>query len=503
MQVLDSMLHVTCKYDKEGSVPVQQHARGAFDAVVFDLLTALIDSWTLWNAVAGSPERGFAWRSKYLELTYQAGAYRGYEGMVREAAELAGIDPECAGELVRRWGELAPWPETHEVVATLARRVPLGIATNCSVTLGRIAAERSGGPYAVVATAESVGYLQAAAGALSVGPGKAADRARAHVVRRRLGSRRAGGQGGRYAGLLAQSHGTGASRPLPAGLHREVASPAAGSRCDAAPHRSRACPRRASKGSKRHASFSISIGSSAIASECWRVPGRLASRCARISRPPSRSTWRSCDRRSRSITVSTLKEAEYFARHGYARHCLRHRYRSGQARPCRAHSGDPGCDLILVTDSRWCGRRRALRPSENRVGFPFLVEIDCGEHRSGLLPTDAAVVEIARTIHASAPAEVPRRLDPCRPFLRHQGAREVSKIAAIERDAAVTAASQDSRRRAACDIVSVGSTPTVLHADHLRGVTEVRAGIYMLWDLAQFSRNMCSTTRSRSRCSPR
>ena len=139
---------------------VQRHARGAFDAVVFDLLTALIDSWTLWNAVAGSPERGFAWRSKYLELTYRAGAYRPYERMVRESAELAGIDPECAGELVRRWGELAPWPETHEVVAALARRVPLAIATNCSVALGRIAAERSGGPYAVVATAESVGYYK-------------------------------------------------------------------------------------------------------------------------------------------------------------------------------------------------------------------------------------------------------------------------------------------------------------------------------------------------------
>jgi len=44
----------------------------------------------------------------------------------------------------------------------------------------------------------------------------------------------------------------------------------------------------------------------------------------------------------------------------------------------------------------------------------------------------------------------------------------------------------------ACDIVSVGSTPTVLRADHLRGVTEVRAGIYMVWDLAQLSRNMCT-----------
>jgi hypothetical protein len=31
-----------------------------YDAVVFDLLTALIDSWTLWNAVAGSQAAGMA-----------------------------------------------------------------------------------------------------------------------------------------------------------------------------------------------------------------------------------------------------------------------------------------------------------------------------------------------------------------------------------------------------------------------------------------------------------
>jgi len=141
-------------------VTAQRHGARAFDAVVFDLLTALIDSWTLWNSVAGSAERGLKWRRKYLELTYRAGAYRAYPEVVREAAEQSAVDPSCAEDLVRRWGELAPWPETKEVVAALARRVPLGIATNCSIALGRIAAERSGGRYAVIATAESVGYYK-------------------------------------------------------------------------------------------------------------------------------------------------------------------------------------------------------------------------------------------------------------------------------------------------------------------------------------------------------
>jgi hypothetical protein len=33
---------------------------GLYDAIVFDLLTALIDSWTLWNSVAGTHEAGLA-----------------------------------------------------------------------------------------------------------------------------------------------------------------------------------------------------------------------------------------------------------------------------------------------------------------------------------------------------------------------------------------------------------------------------------------------------------
>ena len=46
-----------------------------YDAVVFDLLTALIDSWTFWNRAAGSAEDDLRWRREYLALTYAAGSY--------------------------------------------------------------------------------------------------------------------------------------------------------------------------------------------------------------------------------------------------------------------------------------------------------------------------------------------------------------------------------------------------------------------------------------------
>ena len=65
--------------------------RVKYEAVIFDLLTALTDSWSLWNSVAGSPERGMAWRRRYLEITYGCGAYRPYETLVREAARDVGL----------------------------------------------------------------------------------------------------------------------------------------------------------------------------------------------------------------------------------------------------------------------------------------------------------------------------------------------------------------------------------------------------------------------------
>ena len=129
-----------------------------YDAVVFDLLTALLDSWTLWNAVAGSEEAGMRWRRRYLEITYGCGAYRPYETLVRDAAVDVGLPAELGGALERRWRELQPWPEAPAVLKTLP--LPLAVATNCSVRLGRQAAERVGAPFAIVETAESVGFYK-------------------------------------------------------------------------------------------------------------------------------------------------------------------------------------------------------------------------------------------------------------------------------------------------------------------------------------------------------
>ena len=131
-----------------------------FDAVAFDLLTALLDSWTLWNHAAGSEADGLRWRREYLALTYAAGNYRPYEDIVRQAAAQTDLDASCADNLLAQWNDLRPWPEAPALLAALADSVPLGVVTNCSRVLGAAAVVCTGGRFAAVVTAESAGFYK-------------------------------------------------------------------------------------------------------------------------------------------------------------------------------------------------------------------------------------------------------------------------------------------------------------------------------------------------------
>jgi 2-haloalkanoic acid dehalogenase type II len=127
-------------------------------AVLFDLLTALLDSWSLWDSCAGSTVRGRAWRLRYLQLTYGCGDYAPYERLVAEAAAETGLPADAPRGLVERWSELAPWSEVAGMLGQLAGRTRLGVVTNCSRALGHAAARRVPGiAWDCVVTAEDAG----------------------------------------------------------------------------------------------------------------------------------------------------------------------------------------------------------------------------------------------------------------------------------------------------------------------------------------------------------
>ncbi len=127
-----------------------------FEAIAFDLLTALLDSWLLYARVAGGEAPGRAWRLASLRRVTTQGGYRPYEDILEEAADDAGVPRSRTAELVARWGELKPWPEAPAVLGRLAGR-RLALVTNCSQRLAEIAAAATGGSFELVMSAERAG----------------------------------------------------------------------------------------------------------------------------------------------------------------------------------------------------------------------------------------------------------------------------------------------------------------------------------------------------------
>jgi hypothetical protein len=137
-------------------------------AIIFDLLTALLDSWTLWNLSAGSAENGHKWRNRYLELTFGCGAYKPYEDLVEQAARDVELDPGVATTLLAGWDKLKPWPEVEGTLEKLRQKgYKMGVVTNCSIILGRRAAALVGRWEGVI-TAEEVGFVSLPATILSL-----------------------------------------------------------------------------------------------------------------------------------------------------------------------------------------------------------------------------------------------------------------------------------------------------------------------------------------------
>ena len=119
-------------------------------------------------------------------------------------------------------------------------------------------------------------------------------------------------------------------------------------------------------------------------------------------------------------------------------------------------------------------------------GAPLRIwlEIDCGEHRTGVDPDDPAMIEIARVLNHPAV-----RFEGVATHAGHSyraSEAELLHYVAEQEKRAVNMAAQK-LRAAGIPVagVSAGSTPTAMHLSSAAGVTEIRAGVYMAGDLFQ------------------
>ncbi|MFI9546702.1 DSD1 family PLP-dependent enzyme [Streptomyces sp. NPDC052016] len=188
------------------------------------------------------------------------------------------------------------------------------------------------------------------------------------------------------------------------------------------------------------------------------------------------------------VTVSTLAEAEAFADGGYTDIT----YAVGidpHKLPRVIALLRRGVRLRILLDSVEQAAFVAEASRRAGIAVPAQIEIDCDGHRGGLKPDAPTLPEVGRILHDAG------CLDG---VLTHAGESyfaytpEEQRLAAKnERDTAVAAAERLRAAGLPVDTVSVGSTPTAHAAEDLTGVTELRAGNYVFFDLVMAGLGVC------------
>lgn len=194
---------------------------------------------------------------------------------------------------------------------------------------------------------------------------------------------------------------------------------------------------------------------------------------------------------ARGITVSTLKEAEYFFAHGVTDIL----YAVGISPNKFAKAADllrQGCALQVILDTPEMAERLADFAAANAVRFPVLIELDTDGQRSGADPNGSALIETGRVLDAREGVALHGVMTHAGKSYSCNSQECLLEIARQERDLSVTAASRLRDAGLPCPVVSIGSTPTAFAIDDLSGVTEVRAGVYATFDLVMVGVGVCS-----------
>lgn len=201
-------------------------------------------------------------------------------------------------------------------------------------------------------------------------------------------------------------------------------------------------------------------------------------------------TQRLLDAGARGITVSTLREAEYFSAEGindilYAV-CMSPN-KLAHALRLRAS----GVRLSVIVDNVEMARQLNPQGLTGDARLDVLIEIDSDGHRSGVQPGSADLLAIADVLKSQG-LDVGGVMTHAGDSYNCRSTDSIRALAVQERAAVVLAAERLLEAGYSCPVVSVGSTPTALFAENLAGVTEVRAGVFVFFDLVMAGIGVCS-----------
>jgi D-serine deaminase-like pyridoxal phosphate-dependent protein len=148
--------------------------------------------------------------------------------------------------------------------------------------------------------------------------------------------------------------------------------------------------------------------------------------------------------------------------------------------------------FAVITDDRETVSLLGDEAGKTGVRVSVFLEIDTGDHRSGVAPDSEEAVDIARRICDRGSLDFAGILTHAGHSYNAPTAEERFKIACAERDLMRELAAKLAQDGIEVPDVSIGSTPTITCVDHLDGVTEVRPGNYIFFDAFQATLGSCS-----------
>jgi D-serine deaminase-like pyridoxal phosphate-dependent protein len=119
------------------------------------------------------------------------------------------------------------------------------------------------------------------------------------------------------------------------------------------------------------------------------------------------------------------------------------------------------------------------------------LEVDTGQHRTGVDPGSPLAAALARRLAGSDALAFDGLLTHAGQAYAAQGRADLVRVAEAERDGTVGLAERLRSGGVTVPGVSVGSTPTMAVAADLGGVTEIRPGNYVFNDFLQAANGVC------------
>jgi len=192
------------------------------------------------------------------------------------------------------------------------------------------------------------------------------------------------------------------------------------------------------------------------------------------------------------ITVSTIKEAEWFAQHGYTD--ILYAVSIVPAKLARvAKIQQQGVTVHLILDDVRVAEQLSKIATDLGQTFSILIEIDCDGHRAGLTIDQAdQVVQLAKLIAKLNGLHFSGLMTHAGESYECTTTTGIEQLAILESECICQLATEIEKAGVSCPIRSVGSSATVVRSGELDGITEVRAGVFMFWDLFQSNLGVCS-----------